>query len=696
MSLRARGLLVGIASAVLVLVLTMAAAERQSPGPVSGVHARIAELDGGQACAQCHGGWFGNMHASCTECHEEITAQLEQGHGLHGALADGVGSNCSTCHSEHNGAEFRLVNRLAFAQAGVPDPEKFDHKIVGLDLTGAHVGLDCSKCHEHADAEVLPEGAKRFLGLSRDCASCHANPHGDQMQFACVTCHTQDNFGERIVPSHDRYLALEGAHGLADCRRCHQSGSQHALEALRPRSGLRARACAECHDSPHVQGFVVGNAQSEGMTPDAGCVICHTLEHESFDDPALHLTTAQHEHAGFSLGEPHQAVQCTQCHAADGTFAERHLGRGPDDCRSCHQDPHGGQFDDSPLAQQDCVSCHERTHFAPHAFDVEMHAQTVLPLDGQHAQQKCEACHVMAGESSPAGALAADVRRFRGTPSRCENCHDDAHQAAFGDHRKKLDAHPRGQCATCHGTEAWADLDHDHFDHQDWTGFGLDGAHGQIDCTDCHARSDEPDAVGRRFGRIPAHVAGQADCVRCHGDPHEGIFDKQGTAASIEGRTGCVRCHDTASFRALPHGFDHAAFTGFELTGKHGQLDCSSCHEQLPHATNTGRTWGKVKGRDCASCHTDPHLGQFVRVGKTDCYRCHKSANTFATVSFRHNLDSRFQLGDQHRKVACGLCHKTETQGGATFVRYKPLPTKCVDCHGREEGGRGNGRRRRR
>jgi hypothetical protein len=56
-------------------------------------------------------------------------------------------------------------------------------------------------------------------------------------------------------------------------------------------------------------------------------------------------------------------------------------------------------------------------------------------------------------------------------------------------------------------------------------------------------------------------------------------------------------------------------------------------------------------------------------------------------LSFRHNLDSNFQLGEQHRNVACNLCHKSETKDGVAIVRYKPLPTKCVDCHGREEGG---------
>lgn len=690
MTLRARGMLVAIVSVVLVLVLTMAAAERQSPGPVSSVHARLSDIDGGESCAACHGGWFGNMQASCAECHADIATQIKEGHGLHGSLQDDQAEQCATCHSEHHGGEFQLVNRLAFAQAGVADPKAFDHKIIGFDLGGAHTELQCTECHEHAEAELLPPGAKRFLGLSRDCATCHANPHGGQMQMACTTCHSQDTFAERAVANHDRWLTLDGGHAQSDCRSCHAAGTDHALEQLQPGMGS-GRECADCHESPHTQQFVAGNAQAAGLSPSAGCRVCHERDHEQFDDPGLLIDASHHAHAAFALHAPHDQAECTDCHEGEGTFAERHPGRSPDDCRSCHTDPHGGQFDSSALAQQDCISCHERTHFVPHAFDADKHARTLLPLDGQHAELECSDCHEVAGVGLP--------RKFHGTPSRCENCHATAHGDAFAAHTEKLNAEPRGQCATCHETSAWAAMDHARFDHQDWTGFAVDGAHSQIECTDCHARTEVPDEFGRRFGRIPEHagVDKQAPgaCVRCHGDPHEGIFSGASVPQDVAGRKGCLRCHDTASFRSLPHGFDHGGFAGFELTGKHSKLDCSACHESLETATSTGRTWGKAKGKACSDCHSDPHQGQFTRLGKVDCRRCHKSSTTFATLSFRHNLDSRFQLGEQHKKVACSLCHKPESKGGATFVRYKPLPAKCVDCHGREEGGAGGRRRRR-
>jgi hypothetical protein len=114
----------------------------------------------------------------------------------------------------------------------------------------------------------------------------------------------------------------------------------------------------------------------------------------------------------------------------------------------------------------------------------------------------------------------------------------------------------------------------------------------------------------------------------------------------------------------------------------------------LPQADAEGRTWQGAAGRACADCHRDPHAGQFVRLGTTDCSRCHKSQTSFGTVTFRHNLDSRFPLGEQHAKLPCASCHRPESIGGCETIRYKPLPTDCVGCHGREEGGAPFRRRR--
>lgn len=674
MNRRAASLCLGLVSALCVAFMATVALQQKAPGPVSAVHAGLAAIAGGSACSQCHGGWFGDMQSACLQCHADIAGQLESGNGLHGRLQESLAGNCAHCHGEHHGDGFKLVNRLAFAEAGVPDPKAFDHTLVGLELAGRHTELGCVECHVHAEAEVLAEGQKRFLGLSRDCASCHQDPHGGRMQHACATCHSQTDWQQRDVAWHQRILPLDGGHAGLDCRTCHQEESLHALERLQP-GASSARGCTDCHVSPHGDAFVRGNAAAAGVAVASSCTQCHPFTHQRFADPATTVTPEQHRHGGFALTAPHAEAACADCHQPGASWAERHPGRRASDCRSCHQDPHGGQFDSGPHASLGCVACHTETHFQPPKFDVEAHQQTRFALDGAHLDAECHSCHTAPQAGAP--------RQFRDTPNRCEACHQDGHADRFAPHAAELAKNPRGSCAECHGTDAFANVDHRLFDHGKWTGLPLHGAHAQIECTDCHEQRPDTGPL-RRLGRIPTSHGGAAACTTCHHDPHGGLFDRDAALAVVDGRQGCERCHDSVSFRALPFGFDHGRFTGYALTGAHAALDCTACHPPVDGPPAAGRPWARPKGRECADCHQDPHAGQFERLGANDCSRCHKSTVGFGVLSFRHNLDSRFPLSEAHSQVACAGCHKPERIGGANVVRYKPLPTDCVACHGND------------
>jgi hypothetical protein len=676
MNARRAGVVLGILSAISVLLVAIADVGRKSPGPVSTVHARIAELDGGNHCSSCHGGWFGDLRSSCNECHKDVAAQVQDHKGLHGTLAPALAGACGTCHGEHHGGEFKLVNRLAFAQAGIPDPQHFDHRRVGFVMAGRHTQLECSKCHQNADVAVLPEGGKRFLGLQQDCGTCHQDPHGGRMQVACAVCHSQETFVERDVAGHDRLLRIDGAHAEVGCRECHAAETDGALERIRPAASRNARQCGDCHQAPHSASFLDGNARLQKVAKATSCALCHPIDFPEFSDPRTTVDTEQHACGGFSLRAPHDHAACAQCHAPGVPFAERHPGRNAELCAQCHADPHGGQFATGPFAEKGCVGCHDHERFAPHAFDDAHHARTALPLDGKHGQAECAECH-----KDP---VAGQPRQFAHTPARCEQCHEDVHAPVFASVAAELSKNPRGTCAGCHGADAFAQVDHAAFAHEHVTGFPVAGAHAQIECTDCHARTATADAQGRRFGRIERRSHGFAGCATCHPDPHAGMFDRDAMPNVIEGRTSCERCHDAASFRALPHGFDHAAFTGYGLVGAHAALDCAKCHATRSSPDATGRTWEHARGRECSDCHTDPHEQQFVRDGRIDCARCHRSATTFAVLSFRHDVDSRFPLGEAHAKVPCASCHPLESFGGRMSVRYLPLPTECVQCHGTE------------
>ncbi len=672
---------IALFSALAVLSIAVVDRGRTSPGPLTAVHGAQAELAGPNSCSECHGGWTRSMTSACLDCHEPIAAQLHQDEGLHGLLDETAVARCAACHSDHHGADFQLINAASFKKAGFDGAEGFDHSFIGFDMAGKHLDLSCVECHEHAEAQVLPEGALRFLGIEQSCASCHEDPHEGAMVLECAQCHSQETFEEQHSLGHADHLSLVGGHAALSCRECHDPTGLHALEGLaRPGRKAKARACADCHDSPHNEPRITGLAGMEGVRPEASCSVCHELEHERFDDPALSVTDRQHAALGFQLGAPHANLDCAACHDPDlERFEERHPGRGQQACSACHEDPHAGQFDDvlesgEPFGAAGCTACHAQTEFEPHRFDGNLHSRAGLSLEGTHAELECSACH-----SDPAPGTA---RLFDGTPSECDACHQDAHQDFFAPFLAELPGVEHGDCARCHAPTEFNDLLDHGFDHALHTPFPLAGAHAQGDCSSCHEPLAQPDDAARQFGFACDPLGSLAGCITCHTDPHEGRFDREGLPLEIQGRVSCERCHDQASFRSLPYGFDHHGWTGFPLDGSHEQAKCSACHAPQRALHLGARTWQPAAGTNCAACHEDPHAGQFANsTGETTCAQCHEDTSAFSILDFDHNQDSRFPLDGAHREVACAGCHEADLFGERETVRYKPLGMECTDCH---------------
>lgn len=673
-------------SAAAVLVVAVVDVESTSPGPLAAAHAALEPLEGGRACSQCHGGWTESMTDACLDCHGQIGRQVADGLGLHGSMADP--ERCALCHSEHHGPTFRIVNRQSFVQAGVSDPSRFDHARVGFAMAGRHLELACAECHELAAARVLAPGQRRFLGLDRDCATCHDDPHDGRLAArACADCHGQSSFEEQHATGHERFLPLRGAHAELGCRDCHAAGEEHSLERLTAGGPKPApRDCLDCHDSPHASGFLEAIGRRAGLKrPAESCSECHLPDHLSFRDPDLGLDAAQHAASGFALAEPHEEVACDACHdPALEDFRERYPGRAPEACSACHDDPHEGQFEGGPFSGG-CLSCHDPHAFEPVPFGRAQHARTALPLDGAHAELDCQACH----SDPPAGR----ARAFHGTPGACDACHQDAHRGAFDAFAAELDG-PHGVCAACHRTRSFSELPPGGFEHERFTGFELAGAHEQADCRACHPTRAVADQAGRTFGFAADSFGPLQGCATCHRDPHRGRFDARGLPARVRGREGCARCHDESSFRVFPHGFDHARWTGFPLDGAHAKTDCGACHARRREPDSDGRTWEPAAGTACAACHADPHAGQFRSEGRpADCARCHRSS-AFEDLRFDHERDARFALGDAHAGLDCAACHEAVHAGGREVTRYRPLPTECVDCHGVHQDVFGKRRRR--
>ena len=81
---------IALAAAAVVCSFAVTQLNKTSPGPLATVHSRVAALSGVGSCANCHGGWFGDMTESCLECHDTIASHIKLGKGLHGVLEAGT------------------------------------------------------------------------------------------------------------------------------------------------------------------------------------------------------------------------------------------------------------------------------------------------------------------------------------------------------------------------------------------------------------------------------------------------------------------------------------------------------------------------------------------------------------------------------------------------------------------------------
>ncbi len=693
MKLRGAGFVLAAASAFLVVVIaTWDSQQRSSPGPITLVHERSAEIDGDD-CKACHGEIGSSMRAACAVCHADVEEQVVRGTGFHGRIADV--SRCGTCHGEHHGSEFELAGRGAFALAGIADRDAYQHEGLAFELGGDHTrGLACKACHEHADDLVLAKGAHRFGGESQACASCHEDPHEGRLAD-CRSCHGETEPFARVAEfEHPASFSLAGAHARAGCVECHPRGSAYAIEAGGSEQATRAaRSCETCHASPHRQPFLAASAARLAVDAGASCASCHPVAGGPFEQPAP-LSIADHAATGFPLVAPHASVSCADCHPrlaaqpehapAFAAFRAAYPGRSPDDCAACHADPHAGQFASGRFAGQGCLACHARERFEPPVFTAAEHARTDFPLTGRHEDTACNACHVQLDGSS---------RRFHGTATACSACHADAH-AGFFARVAGTDARTAGECAACHTTTSFAEVAADRFEHGARTGFVLEGQHATAGCEACHVPRAQPDPAGRRFGAIADTFTGPAQaCATCHFDVHGGFFAAR--AALSGAAPECSTCHDAHGFERAEQGFDHGRWTGFALDGAHARSDCATCHpaptagETASRALRSTVYKGEGSFGDCSTCHIDVHGGSFdgagrpQRVGdRTGCARCHTTETFDVPKGFDHAAWTGFALDGAHARAQCSSCHEplsAPEHSGRSFARA--AGTRCTDCH---------------
>jgi hypothetical protein len=524
----------GAVTVFLILLLPFFSSGQISPGKLTAVH---AHLEGISNCTQCHTLGDKVTNDKCLACHTELKSRIDLNLGYH-ASAEIKGHNCTKCHSDHHGVNFQIIRF---------DKDKFNHQLTGYPLTGAHTSRQCTDCHkkQFITDNRLKNKKFTYLGLNRQCVTCHEDYHQKTLSQQCGDCHSDRSFKPATGFSHDRSkFRLAGSHREVACEKCHKITTRDGKK-FQEFKGVPFQGCVSCHSDPHQNRF------------GQNCAQCHT-------EVSFHViknsSEFDHSKTRFPLTGKHTQVSCKSCHKS-GISAAIKFAR----CTDCHTDYHQGQFGTGP-GSSDCLECHTTAGFQGSAYTVERHNQASFRLEGAHLATPCIACHKKNGQWT-----------FRQIGIQCADCHTDIHSGHISP-----DYYPGKNCRTCHNSSSWADVS---FDHEN-TGFRLSDVHRKKSCRDCHFTTDQKGTLVQRFAAM------DGSCNQCHTDNHAGQFDRGGV-------TDCLRCHEENLWKI--DRFDHDR-TAFKLDGSHQNVPCQKCHKQV---TENNRTFilYKIKEWKCENCH---------------------------------------------------------------------------------------------
>jgi len=213
------------------------------------------------------------------------------------------------------------------------------------------------------------------------------------------------------------------------------------------------------------------------------------------------------------------------------------------------------------------------------------------------------------------------------------------------------------------------------------------------------------------LSRPHAALEGSTRCASCH-EPgrgvaatkclacHRALGSRISAGTGLHARPGyrdCKICH--VEHHGAEHelvwwgqagreSFDHGE-TGHALEGAHARLDCRQCHqarlvrekESLTAAhVDLARTYLGL-GTGCASCHDDPHRGQFA--GR-ECTSCHDQRAWKPAPGFDH-AKTTWPLTGRHTSVACAECHRSPAAPAGDAARaarsWTVAGRDCASCH---------------
>lgn len=175
-------------------------------------------------------------------------------------------------------------------------------------------------------------------------------------------------------------------------------------------------------------------------------------------------------------------------------------------------------------------------------------------------------------------------------------------------------------------------------------------------CLDCHKEIQT--TLNNKTGFHSTQDVFGKDCIECHSDHH--------------GRKFNMIRFDTIQF-------NHST-VGYELQGKHLDVDCALCHSSKNRVDESLLERSKTYlglNQECLSCHEDQHQETL----DNDCLKCHDMNGFDAVPNFNHNVTS-FKLLGAHKEEDCISCHEVTTRNNKEFQQFSGLEfTSCVACH---------------
>jgi hypothetical protein len=523
-----------------------------SPGDLQKSH---AFLEGIENCTKCHEQGQKLSADNCLNCHTLLKEQISNNRGLHAGSAY---RDCAKCHVEHLGRDYELV------YWGKPGKSAFNHSETGYELKGAHLKLECSKCHNESNIvnkDRLRQKKKNltrtFLGLNQQCSSCHQDEHRGQLNANCVSCHNMNDWKSASTFNHNNTgFRLTGKHISVKCQQCHKiiKDDKYADNPTYLNFSIKkSNSCMDCHKDVHNHRF------------GKNCTKCHnTTGWSNYNKNGF-----DHSKTKYPLRGKHAFLRCEQCHRAGKPMKIIQSQKWMD----CHRDEHQGQF--SQRAQKGaCEECHSVAGFSPSKFTLDMHQECAYPLKGSHLAVPCLECHKTQAKATHKNKFIP----FRFNNTQCITCHEDIH------HGQVEKIVQNSGCEGCHSIESWRTV---YFDHNK-TGFSLESKHKQATCRQCHFQETALKSAQWHFEGL------SKECSSCHKDIHQGQFSRQNQP------TDCGRCHSPLDW--LADRFNHEKDSFFSLQGAHKFVACDKCHK-VGQVNGKQVTIYKPLDKRCESCH---------------------------------------------------------------------------------------------